>query len=85
MINMVQAKHPTFAEIRACLNYVNIDFARSGEKLLGFYVICRVYDRRFGNFKACGWHVALQYGSGWSGRTVSTVIFDADLARSMLT
>lgn len=85
MINMVQAKHPTLEQVRAWLHYVNINFARSGEELLGFYVVCRVYDRRFGNFKACGWHICLQYGSGWSGRTVSTVMFDLDLGRSMLT
>jgi len=85
MIDMSQAKHPTLNQVRTYLNYVNIDFARSGEELLGFYVVCRVYDRRFGNFKACGWHVRLQYGSVVSGRTISTVIFDSDLARSMLT
>jgi len=82
---MSQAKHPTFDQIRTYLVYVNINFARSGEQLLNSRVVCRVYDRRFGNFKACGWHVVLTYGSGWSGRSVSTVIFDADLARSMLT
>ena len=82
---MTQAKHPLFHEIKTCLEYVNINFARSGEQLIDSYIICRSYDRRTGNFRANGWIVCLQYASGWSGRKITTVIFDSDLARSKLT
>lgn len=76
---MSQARHPTFDQVRAWTNYVNIDFARSGEHLLDYRVICRIYDRRMGNFKACGWHVRLTYGSAFSGRSISVMILDQDL------
>ena len=57
---MTQAQHPTFNEIRTYMDYVNIDLRRSEqEQLIDFRVICRVYDRRTGNFKACGWHIRL--------------------------
>jgi len=82
---MSQAKHPTFAEIKSTLDYVNIHLGSPEEELIDARVICRVYDRRSGNFKACGWHVRLQYASGWSGRSVPCVIFDSDQARSKLT
>ena len=83
---MTQAQHPTFNEIRTYMDYVNIDLRRSEqEQLIDFRVICRVYDRRTGNFKACGWHIRLQYASGFSGRNLPFVIFDVDLARSKLT
>lgn len=82
---MSQAKHPTFDDVRAWAEYVNIDFERSGEYLLDFRIISRIYDRRTGNFKACGWHVRLTYGSAYSGRSIPVMILDSDLERSKLT
>lgn len=83
---MTQAQHPTFNEIRTYMDYVNIDLGRSLEEvLIDFRVVCRVYNRRTGNFKACGWQVRLQYGSAFSARNIPFVIFDRDLARSKLT
>jgi len=82
---MTQAKHPLFDDVRTWAKYVNIDFARSGEHLLDFRIISRLYDRRSGNFKACGWHVRLTYGSAFSGRSIAVMILDSDLAKSKLT
>jgi hypothetical protein len=82
---MTQAKHPNMYDVRTWAEYVNINFARSGEHLLDFRIISRLYDRQSGNFKACGWHVRLTFGSAFSGRSISVMILDTDLERSKLT
>ena len=73
---MTRAKHPSLEEIRTYLVNANINYARPGERLLSRRIICRVYDRRTGNYQAMGWLVSLRYASKISAYSIQTVIFD---------
>lgn len=86
---MTQAKHPTLDEIEKWTESVRIDLAHSAkhqthQHFVDARIICRVYDRRSGNFKAMGWLVRLQYAHPYA-RSFLIVMLDSELEQSKLT